>query len=141
MHSLLKKSRNRKQNIVNEPYDVTAPAVVEFMRNLFRTQAERYGSAATLNELRVMNQVILCRLNGRSCSVTALHKVTGIPKPTVSRVVANLQDDGYLSDRRDPDDGRKRIISVGPSFLELVHDDIDGAIRWINDSREHGRPA
>ncbi len=119
----------------NEPYDVTAPTVVEFMRNLFRTQAKRYGSAATLNELRVMNQVILCRLNGRSC------RVTGIPKPTVSRVVANLQDDGYLSDRRDPDDGRKRIISVGPSFLELVHDDIDGAIRWINDFREHGLPA
>ena len=125
----------------NKPYDVTTPAVVEFTRNLFRTLAERYGSAATLNELRVMNQIILCRLNGRSCSVTALHKVTGIPKPTVSRVVANLQDDGYLSDRRDPDDGRKRIISIGPGFLELVHDDIDGATRWINDFREHGRPA
>ncbi len=125
----------------NKPYDVTIPAVVEFTRNLFRTLAERYGSAATLNELRVMNQIILCRLDGRSCSVTALHKVTGIPKPTVSRVVANLQDDGYLSDRRDPDDGRKRIISIGPGFLELVHDDIDGATRWINDFREHGRPA
>jgi DNA-binding MarR family transcriptional regulator len=125
----------------NKPYDLTAPAVVDFMRNLFRTLAERYGGAATLNELRVMNQVILCRLNGRSCNVTALHKVTCIPKPTISRVVANLQDDGYLSDRRDPDDGRKRIISIGPSFLELVHDDIDGAIRWINDFREHGRPA
>ena len=125
----------------DKPYDVTAPAIIEFMRNLFRTLAERYGGGATLNELRVMNQVILCRLNGRSCSVTALHKVTGIPKSTISRVVANLQDDGYLSDRRDTADGRKRIISIGPSFLELVHDDIDGAIRWINDFREYGRPA
>lgn len=140
MHSLLKKSRNRKQNMVNEPYDVTAPAVVEFMQILFRTLAERYGGAATLNELRVMNQVILFRLNGRSCSVTALHKATGIPKPTVSRIVANLQSDGCLSDRRDPDDGRKRIISLGPSFSKLARDDIDGAIRWINNFREHGLP-
>ncbi len=124
----------------NEPYDVTAPAVVEFMQNLFRTLAERYGGAATLNELRVMNQVILCRLNGRSCSVTGLHKETGIPKPTVSRIVANLQGDGCLSDRRDPDDGRKRLISLGPSFSELAHDDIDEAIRWINNFREHGLP-
>jgi DNA-binding MarR family transcriptional regulator len=125
----------------NKPYDVTAPVVAEFMRNMFRMLAERLGGATTLNELRVLNQVILCRLDGHSCNVTALHKVTGIPKPTVSRAVANLQDDGYLSERRDPDDGRKRIISIGPIFLELVRNDIDGAIQWINDFREHGRPA
>ncbi len=141
MHLVRKHSRNAKQNVSDKPHDVTAPVVVEFMRNMFRMLAERYGGATTLNELRVMNQVILCHLDGQSCGVTALHKVTGIPIPTVSRAVANLQGDGYLSDRRHPDDGRKRIISLGPSFLELVHDDIDGAILWINDFREHGRPA
>ena len=38
-------------------------------------------------------------------------------------------------------DGRKRIISPGPRSIELTRDDIDGAIRWINDFREHGVPA
>jgi DNA-binding MarR family transcriptional regulator len=67
--------------------------------------------------LRVINQVVSCCLAGRTCSVTALHKVTGIPVPTVSRAVANLQNDGWLSDQQDPADGRKRIISLGPRWI------------------------
>ncbi len=124
----------------NRPHDVTAQAVVEFSRNLLSELAEKYGGGCTLNELRVMNQIIRCSLEGRTCCVTALHKVTGIPIPTVSRSVANLQNDGWLSDRRDPTDGRKRIISLGPRSLELTLDDIDGRVRWINDFREHGLP-
>ena len=127
-----------QQNMSDKPHDVTAPAIVEFTRNLFRMLAARHGRNSTLNELRIMNQVILCRLKGRSCCVTALHKVTGIPVPTVSRAVANLQSDGWLSDRQDPADGRKRIIFLSPRSLELTSDDINGAIRWINDFREHG---
>jgi len=82
-------------------HDVTAQAVVEFTRNLFKTLAESYRGDCTLNGLRVMNQIIRCHLDGRTCSVTALHKVTGIPIPTVSRSVANFQRDGWLSDRPD----------------------------------------
>lgn len=127
--------------MTNKPYDVTARAVVEFTRNLFGMLDDRYGGGATLNELRVIIQIIRCDLEGRSCSVTALHKVTGIPIPTVSRSVANLQSKGWLTDRRDPADGRKRIISLGPRSLELTSHDLDRAIRWINDFREHGLPA
>ncbi len=123
-----------------KPHDVTAQAVVEFTRNLFRQLAERYGGESTLNELRVMNQIIRCHLEGRHCSVTALHKVTGIPIPTVSRAVGNLQSDGWLSERRDPTDGRKRLITLGTRSLQRTSDDIDRAIRWINDFREQGLP-
>ena len=126
--------------MLNKPHELTAQAVVEFSRNLLSELAEKYGGGCTLNELRVMNQIIRCSLEGRTCCVTALHKVTGIPIPTVSRSVANLQNDGWLSDRRDPTDGRKRIISLGPRSLELTLDDIDGRVRWINDFREHGLP-
>ncbi len=125
----------------NRPHDVTAQAVVEFSRNLLRELAEKYGGDCTLNELRVMNQIIRCSLKGRTCCVTALHKVTGIPIPTVSRSVANLQNDGWLSERRDPADGRKRIISLGPRSLELTWDDINARVQWINDFREHGLAA
>ena len=127
--------------MTNKPHDITAPAVVEFTRTNLRILSERYGGETTLNELRVINQVIRCDLAGRSCCVTALHRITGIPIPTVSRCVANLQRDGWLSERPDPDDGRKRIISLGAHSSELTRDDIDGAIRWINDFRKHGVPA
>ncbi len=121
-------------------HDVTPQVVVEFSRNLLRQLAEKYGGDRTLNELRVMNQILRCSLQGKSCSVTALHKVTGIPMPTVSRSVAHLQNDGWLSERPDPDDGRKRIISLGPRSLALTWNDINERIQWINDFRDHGLP-
>ncbi len=92
--------------MINKTHDVTPQAVVEFARNGLKILAEKYGGDCTLNEARVMIQIIRCHLDGRTCSVTALHKATGIPIPTVSRAVANLQNDGWLSDQRDPADGR-----------------------------------
>ena len=124
----------------NKPHVVTAQAVVEFARNLFNSLAQKYGGDCTLNEVRVMNQIIRCHLEGRTCSVTALHKVTDIPIPTVSRSVAHLRSNGWLSAQPDPDDSRRHIISLGPRSLQNTCDDIDGAIRWINDFREHGLP-
>ena len=126
--------------MVNKLHDITAKAGVEFTRYLLRHLAEKYGGDSTLNELRVMNQIMCCHLEGRYCTVTALHKVTSIPIPTVSRAVANLQGDGWLSERRDPTDGRKRLITLGPRSLQRTSDDIDRGIRWINDFLEQGLP-
>ena len=124
--------------MANKPHDVTSEAVVDFTRNLYVFLAKKFGGDTTLNELRVMNQIILCHFKGRCCSVTALHNVTGIPIPTVSRVVAHLQYNGYLSDRRDPDDGRKRIISLDSRAVAQMGVEIDEMIQWANDFREHG---
>ena len=120
--------------------DVMAKAVVEFSRNGLQILAEKYGGDCTLNEARVMIQIIRCHLEGRTCSVTALHKVTGIPMPTVSRAVASLQSNGWLSEQRDPDDGRKRLISFGPRSLETTPGDIERSIQWIKDFQKHGLP-
>ena len=128
------------RSMSNNPHEVTAQVVVEFAKNLFSMLGERYGGASTLNELRVMNQVILCHIKGRSCSVTALHKETGIPISTVSRTVCNLQREGWISDRRDITDGRKRIIAPGHRSLDQMPEDISKSIQWINDFRDHGLP-
>jgi DNA-binding MarR family transcriptional regulator len=87
-----------------------------------------------------MIQIIHCQLDGRTCSVTGLHKATGIPIPTVSRAVGNLQSEGWLSERRDPDDGRKRIISFGPRSTESTPDDLERSVQWVKDFRKHGLP-
>ena len=129
------------RSMSNSPHEVTAHVVVESAKNLFSMLGEKYGGATTLNELRVINQVILCHIKGRSCSVTALHKETGIPISTVSRTVCNLQREGWISDRQDRTDGRRRIISPGQRSLDQAPGDIEGAIRWINNFREHGLPA
>ncbi len=115
--------------------ETTPQAVIEFSRKLFRDLSEKYGGDCTLNELRVINQVVSCNVDGRTCSVTALHKVTGIPIPTVSRAVANLQSDGWLSDKPDPADGRKRIISLGPRSLDRTLDEVNEWVKRIDGAR------
>ncbi len=122
------------------PHEISAQAIAQFNRRVFRRMAEKYGGECTLNEVRVMNQIIHCHLAERCCSVTALHKVTSIPIPTVSRSVAKLQDEGWLSEQQDPTDGRKRMISLGPRALNETLDSISGSMRWLNDFRNHGLP-
>jgi len=122
----------------NNPDDLIAQAIIEFARNGLRIISEKYGGDCTLNEARVMIQIIHSHLDGQTCSVTGLHKATGIPIPTVSRAVANLQREGWLSDSRDPDDGRKRIISFGPRSLEKTPDDIQESVQWVKDFRKRG---
>jgi len=129
-----------RQFSADQPHDVSAEAVAQFNRFVFKRMAEKFGGERTLNEVRVMNQIICCSLDGRTCSVTALHKATGIPIPTVSRAVANLQSEGWLSERQDPTDGRKRVITLGPRSTTETSDDIDKLIQWINNFREHGLP-
>lgn len=124
----------------NKPRDMTALAILEDGRNLFRLMAEKYGGDCTLNELRVMNQIVYGSFEERTCCVTDLHKVTGIPMPTVSRSVGHLRNNGWLSDKRDPSDGRKRIISLNPRALEQTGREIRDAVQWFNDFRAHGVP-
>jgi DNA-binding MarR family transcriptional regulator len=118
--------------------DLMAKAVVEFAQNGLRIISDKYGGDCTINEVRVMVQMIHCHLRGRTCSVTGLHKATGIPIPTVSRSVANLQREGWLSECRDPDDGRKRIISFGPRSLESTPEDLQKSVQWVKDFRKRG---
>ena len=126
--------------MTNKMDDMMAQAVIEFARNGLKILSEKYGGDCTLNEARVMVQIIHCHLDGRTCSVTGLHKATGIPIPTVSRAVANLQREGWLSERQDPSDGRKRIISFGPRSEESTPDDIGRSVQWIKGFRKNGLP-
>lgn len=120
--------------------DLMSQAVVEFARNGLRVLSEKYGGDCTLNEARVMVQIIYCHLDGRTCSVTGLHKATGIPIPTVSRCVGNLQREGWLSDSPDPTDGRKRKIGFGPRSEATTLDDINEAVQWVKEFRKKGLP-
>ena len=122
----------------NKLGEVTAQTLLEFHRNLLKELAGNYGGDSTVNELRVMNQIILCSHNGRTCCVTALHKATGIPIPTVSRAVTKLRDGGWLAESPDPDDGRKRVITLGPRTMKQTLDEIDGKVQWFKDARNHG---
>ena len=117
------------------------PAIIEFTRHLFSALSEERGGDTTLNELRLMNQVIICHLKGKTCSVTSLHEKTGIPVPTVSRILTALQYSGWLCDRRDPNDGRKRIISLSTETITKLNADLLCMTEWFSAFREQGAAA
>ncbi len=114
--------------------------VVELIRMALNNLAEVRAGETTVNELRVVNQLIICHLYGRYCTVTSLHKRTNIPMPTVSRIVAQLQSKGWVCDVQDPDDGRRRIIKLKPGALETMTIDFDGLADWLNGFAESKRP-
>jgi len=118
------------------PSIVTPQALLEFHRILLKEMAGKYGGDRTLNEIRVLNQIVRCGIEGRTCSVTALHTKTGIPIPTVSRAVANLQKGGWVTEARDPDDGRKRIISLNPQTSERTLQDLEGNVACLNSATQ-----
>ena len=78
-------------------------AVLELVSN--------YSPASiSLNECRILNSIVLSELEGKPVGVSDLSSTLNIPRPTVSRVVADFYADGALHENRHPEDGRKRQI-------------------------------
>jgi DNA-binding MarR family transcriptional regulator len=46
----------------------------------------------------------------------------GVTAPTMTRVVAALEQQGHLERTADPDDGRSSLVGLGPSGRQLLED-------------------
>ena len=125
---------------------VTRDTVIEYHARFLRYMAKKYGGETTLNELRVMNQILrcrfrvgfvchLCELPCDSCGPTAISKMTGIPKSTVSRAVYNLVQAGWLREERHTDDGRRIIVQLGDATLARK-DDWKLFVSWFDELSE-----
>ena len=96
--------------------------------------AQKYGGDCTLNELRIANAVSVRSLAGEPCSPTLLAQDTGIPKSTVSRSLASLVSKGWLNDRTDPADRRRRIIQLSEIAIQRRSEDLREVINWLSKS-------
>ena len=110
---------------------ITERTITEFSRLLFAKMANKYGGDCTLNELRVMNAAYFFSFNGGQCTPTQIAKETGIPKSTVSRSLASLFEKGWLQDEKDPEDRRRRIITLSDMAMERRTTDWQEAIDWL----------
>lgn len=109
--------------------------IIEMTHELFEMLSDKFGGDKTLNEIRVMNQVIGCDHARQACEVSFLAETTGIAISTVRRVVGNLFDQGFLHERINPDDRRRTIITLGPRS-ERITDDIEEIRERITALRE-----
>jgi len=78
------------------------------------SDAEQELGIAHLSELdkQILYFLEKNRLSGRLLSFEELQQVMETPRATLYRHVQNLVDRGLVSKQKDPDDGRRNIISV-----------------------------
>ncbi|MCU7871755.1 MAG: MarR family winged helix-turn-helix transcriptional regulator [Candidatus Thiodiazotropha sp. (ex Lucinoma borealis)] len=104
---------------------------VEYGAELTRLFSEKYGGQTTVNQLRVIHSVLTCLFrNGpdHRCTTKWIHDDTGIPLSTISRAVAGLVENGWLAEVPHPEDGRSRIVGLGPKSDRTPAD-----IRFLGD--------
>jgi DNA-binding MarR family transcriptional regulator len=120
--------------------EFTREVVAEFIRQILNNLSQVRAGETTVNELRIINQLVNCFMHGHHCTVTSLHRRTRIPLPTVSRIVAQLHGKGWIFDEQDPYDGRKRIIRLRPEAMETMALDFTALADWLNEYSERGLP-
>lgn len=94
---------------------------------------EKSGDA-TLNDIRVLNQLAQCTFKGTQCSTTDLARVLNMKVSTVSRIVNYYVDMGTLEEHRDPLDRRRR-------YFRYSADAIAATYRWADMVTEKRREA
>jgi len=95
-----------------------APTVRHFITYIGKVA----GGHTTINDLLVHNALInFWRKNKQEMSsVSRISDWTGVPKATVSRIVTKGIEEGTILESIDPDDRRKRVLTIGPKGVERV---------------------
>ncbi len=87
---------------------------LRLLRLLRREDAATGVSAARLSALSVL-------VFGGPCSLGALAAAEQVSAPTMSRLVHELESDGLLRRRADPDDARATRLEATPAAVRLLH--------------------
>lgn len=91
----------------------TAEQLQQLMADILRLLADNFDASTTINHLRVGNFISLTtEYTDRSTTNKEISEALAIPRCTVTRIVADLITSGYVTEKRDPDDGRIRRIAV-----------------------------
>lgn len=59
-------------------------------------------------------------INHGPIRLSALAELESVTAPTMSRIVAVLEEHGYVERTADPDDGRAKLLTATPDGIELI---------------------
>jgi DNA-binding MarR family transcriptional regulator len=100
-------------------------AVVRLNRRL---RAQRTSSSVTLTQYSALSSLKKC--GAMTPGELAAKEV--VQPPSMTRVIAALEDQGYVSRRPHPTDGRQSIVELTESGDSLVAADISAREAWLD---------
>ncbi|SFS56266.1 MarR family winged helix-turn-helix transcriptional regulator [Saccharopolyspora flava] len=100
-------------------------AVVRLNRRL---RAQRADSALTLSQLSALS----CLHKAGSMTPGELASKEGVQPPSMTRVIAALEDNGLVVRRPHPTDGRQAIVEVTEAGAARVEEEVTIRERWLD---------
>jgi len=86
-----------------------------FIGEILHLLSLHFKGETTLNHLQIGNYIGLISLyEGRPTSNKDIAEKLGISRSTVSRIVADFMEKGWVIERPHPDDGRKKQLLIAP---------------------------
>ncbi len=84
-----------------------------FIGDVLQLLAAHFHGETTINQLRIGHYIGLMSLYNRTATSNKdISKELGIPRSTVSRIVADYVKKGWVHEQPDPEDGRRKQIII-----------------------------
>ena len=110
------------------PTSLAATLRVSISRLNRRLRAER----AEYAEVSLGALAVLARLHRDGVTTSgALATLEGVRPPSMTRIVATLESDGFVARSAHPDDGRQQLVAITPRGTEVLQTDRRRREAWL----------
>lgn len=93
-----------------------------------RLRSQRTDESITLTQLSALYTLGACR----AMTPSELAASERVRPPSMTRVIASLEEDGLVTRRQHPTDGRQSIIEPTRAGLDLLHEEVSARERWLD---------
>jgi DNA-binding MarR family transcriptional regulator len=100
-------------------------AVVRLTRRL---RAQRVNSAISLTQVSALSTLHKCG----PLTPGELAAKEGVQPPSMTRVIAALEEYGFATRRPHPTDGRQAIVELSPSGLDYINEEVSAREAWLD---------
>lgn len=98
----------------------TPSSAAQLYHNLVRISRALRASAGAGGLTAGSSSALWTIVNNSPIRLSEIADRESVAAPTMSRVVAALENDGYVERTVDPDDGRARLFNATPAGVELI---------------------
>jgi len=93
-----------------------------------RLRSQRTDEGITLTQLSALYTLSACR----AMTPSELAASERVRPPSMTRVIASLEEAGLVTRRQHPTDGRQSIIEPTQAGLDLLQEEVSARERWLD---------